>query len=300
MNKQSNNYFFLKNMEENLTYKPFAYIDQYVPEEGTLVYYNTEKTLAVKKNDCSYETSGNLVTLTAPANKFVSTESIADANQQAESWLNVNAQAYANNTGVCTMRPTAWRGDNSSCVLEPSTTLLPFDYMLIKYKWAFGAGKDLDTFTGLVNTGIATLDNKWVGFGHSITEIPKGANAQNAYIMWGGDITDLTGKETCLVNFKKLKEDYTAFNNVVVRMAGVWYSSKASGNIDVEITTYQGGSITKSGEEILNNNGTLVQQLNFSKNIAIQGWNPSIDQVSHIGYINYSQSLSTGEVVITY
>ncbi|RYJ36692.1 Fibronectin, type III domain protein [Flavobacterium anhuiense] len=286
-------------MEENLTYKPFAYIDQYVPEEGTFVYYNSEKTLAVKKNDCPYGTSGSLVTLIAPANKFVSTESAEDANQQAESWLDVNAQAYANNIGTCTIRATAWRGESPSCVLEPATTLLPFDYMIIKYKWAFGAGADLDTFTGLINTGINTLDNKWVGFGLG-SEVPASALAQDSYIMWGGDVQDVTGIETCLVNFRKIKEDYPTLNDIQVRMAGVWWDSKNTGNIDVEITTYLGGTMEKVGKDIVNNNGQLVQQLNFSKNVSIQGKRLTIDQVTNIGYINYSNNLSTANVVINY
>jgi hypothetical protein len=37
--------------------------------------------------------------------------------------------------------------------------------MVIKYKWGNGAGADLDTFTGIVNTGVAALDNKFVGYG---------------------------------------------------------------------------------------------------------------------------------------
>lgn len=286
-------------MEENITYKPFAYIDQYNPVEGTSVYYNTEKTLAVKKNDCLYGTAGNVVTLTAPANKFISTESVADANEQAESWLNANAQAYANNTGICTIRTTAWRGENPSCVLEPSTSLLPFDYMIVKYKWAFGAGADLDTFTGFVNTGINVLDNKWVGYGLS-NEVPASASAQDSYIMWGGDVTDVTGVETCLINFKKIKEDYSGLNDVMLRMAGVWWSSKNTGNIDVEITTYLGGTMAKIDKDIVNNNGQQVQQLNFSKNVAVQGNRLTIEQVTNIGYINYSNNFSTANVVINY
>ncbi|WP_369012551.1 DUF5977 domain-containing protein [Flavobacterium anhuiense] len=286
-------------MEENITYKPFAYIDQYNPVEGTSVYYNTEKTLSVKKNDCTYGTAGNLVTLTAPANKFVSTKSIADANGQAESWLNANAQAYANNIGVCSIRPTAWRGENPSCVLEPATTLLPFDYMIIKYKWAFGAGADLDTFTGLINTGIDTLDNRWVGFGLA-SEVPSSALAQDSYVMWGGDVTDVTGVETCLLNFKKIKEDYATLNDIQARMAGVWWNSKNTGNIDVEITTYLGGTMEKAGKDIVNNNGQQVQQLNFSKNVSVQGQHLTIDQITNIGYINYSNNLSTANVVINY
>ncbi|KAF2507134.1 hypothetical protein EYY60_21750 [Flavobacterium zhairuonense] len=286
-------------MEENTTYKPFAYIDQYIPVEGTSVYYNTEKTLAVKKNDCSRGTAGNLITLIAPANKFVSTESVADADQQAQSWLDANAQAYANNTGICTTRPTAWRGDNPSCVLEPSTTLLPFDYMTVKYKWAFGAGDDLDTFTGFVNTGINILDNQWVGFGLK-NEVPANASAQDSYIIWGGDVQHLTGVETCLINFKKIKEDYSNLNDVLVRLAGVWWSSKDTGNIDIEITTYLGGTMTKVEKDIVNHNGEQVQQLNFSKNVSVQGNHLTIDQATNIGYINYSSNLSTANVVINY
>ena len=286
-------------MEENTAYKPFAYLDHYTPVEGLQVYYNTEKTLTLKKNDCVKGTTGNPVTLTANANKFVSTVSVNDANEQAESWLNANAQAYANNTRTCGIRPTAWRGANPSCVLEPPTTLLPFDYMVIKYKWAPGAGVDLDTFTGFVNTGISNLDKKWVGFGLE-NELPASAAAQDSYIMWGGDMTDLTGTETCLVNFKKVKEVYSNLNDIQIRMAGFWSTSKATGNIDVEITTFLGGTMTKEGKDIINADGDQVQQLNFSKNISVQGKQLSIDEVTHIGYINYSNNLSTAKVVINY
>lgn len=286
-------------MEENTTYKSFAYLDGYTPVEGEQVYYNTEKTLRSKKNDCLKGTTGSQVTLTADANKFVSTISIAEANEQAESWLQANVQAYTNNIGTCTIRPTAWRGANVSCVLEPPATLLPFDYMLIRYKWAPGAGVDLDTFTGFINTGISTLDNKWVGFGLA-NELPASATAQDSYIMWGGDIQDVTGTETCLINFKKVKEVYSNLNDVQIKMAGVWWVSKASGNIDVEITTFLGGTMTKEGKDIINDDGLQVQQLNFSKNISVQGTQLSIDQVTPIGYINYSNNQSTAKVVITY
>lgn len=286
-------------MEENTTYKPFAYLDGYTPVEGEQVYYNTEKTLRSKKNDCLKGTTGSQVTLTAGANKFVSTISIAEANEQAESWLQANVQAYANNIGTCTIRPTAWRGANASCVLEPPATLLPFDYMLIRYKWAPGAGVDLDTFTGFINTGISTLDNKWVGFGLA-NELPASAIAQDSYIMWGGDIQDATGTETCLVNFKKVKEVYSNLNDVQIRMAGVWWTSKASGNIDVEITTFLGGTMIKEGKDIINDDGNQVQQLNFSKNISVQGTQLPIDQATPIGYIHYSNNQSTAKVVITY
>lgn len=87
-------------MEENKTYKPFAYRDHYSPIEDEIIYYNTEKTLNKIKNDCA-QGSGSSETLVAEANKFISVSSVSDANEQAEEWLNVNSQAYANNLGTC-------------------------------------------------------------------------------------------------------------------------------------------------------------------------------------------------------
>lgn len=290
-------------MEENITYKPFAYIDQYNPAEGATVYYNTEKTSTVKKNDCLYGTSGNLVTLIAPANKFISTESVADANLQAQSWLDANAQAYANNTGICTIRATAWRGENPSCVLEPSTTMLPFDYMIIRYKWALGAGRDLDTFTGFVSTG-TEWDSKYMGFGHGHgNELPNNSTAMQSYIMYAGDNRKDNGVEACLINFDKLLSDYTTLKSVPVRMATAWFGEIGTGNIDVEITTYSGGIMQKvdADYDFINIGGSQVQQLTFSKNVPKPpSWVNDIDQVTNIGYITYDKNTSTAKVAITY
>ncbi|MDP5201121.1 DUF5977 domain-containing protein [Flavobacterium sp. DG2-3] len=290
-------------MEENITYKPFAYLDHYIPAEGETVYYNTEKNLAVKKNDCTYGTAGNQVTLTAPANKFVSTESVADADEQAQSWLNANAQAHANNIGICNIRPTAWRGENSSCVLEPLTTLLPFDFMLIKYKWALGAGHDFDTFTGFVSTG-TEWDNKYLGYGHNHgTELPNNSTAMQSYLMHAGDNQKDNGVESCLINFNKLVSDYASLQSIPIRMAGAWYGEIGTGNIDIEIITYSGGTMQKVDAEydFINIGGSQVQQLTFSKNIPKPPtWVNNIDLVTNIGYITYDKNSSTAKVVITY
>ncbi|KRB56726.1 DUF5977 domain-containing protein [Flavobacterium sp. Root186] len=288
-------------MEENTTYKPFNYLDNYSPIEGEVVFYNTEKTLAVKKNDCSKATTGNLVTLTASANKFVSTESVADANEQAESWLNANVQAYANNTGICSIRETAWRGANPSCVIEPPITLQPFDYMVIRYKWALGAGIDFDTFTGFVSTG-TQWDNKYMGFGHGHgTELPNNNTVTESYIMYAGDNRENNGVEACLINFDKLAFDNNSLKSIPVRMAGAWFSQIGTGNIDIEITTFSGGTMEKSGYDFINVDGSQIQQLNFSKNIPYPPtWVNNVNQVTNIGYITYNVDSSTAKVVITY
>ncbi|WP_426485544.1 DUF5977 domain-containing protein [Flavobacterium sp. 2] len=104
-------------MEKNTTYKPFAFIDNYVPTEGETIYYNIEQTLTKTKNDCTIGIPSS-VTLTAEANKFVSNSSIEKANEQAEAWLKTNTQAYANNIGVCMIDNTP----PSSFVLSASVT----------------------------------------------------------------------------------------------------------------------------------------------------------------------------------
>lgn len=263
-------------------------------------YYNIARSLTAAKNDCAAGVIGTSVTLTANANQFVSNESVADANAKADAWLAANVQAYANNAGSC--RLTAWRGINPSCVLEPTTELSPFNYMVIRYKWALGAGQDFDTYTGIVNTGTA-LDNKWMGWGHGFNnEIPENALAENSYIMWAGDNTQANGVESCLVNFSKIITDYPTLNTVQVRIAGSWYRTVSTGNIDVEIVTYNGGRMEKSGYDMINVGGTQVQYLNFSTTVPVQGTNLSknIESVTNLGYITYTKDSSTGKIVMKY
>ncbi|MCD0470493.1 DUF5977 domain-containing protein [Flavobacterium sp. JAS] len=263
-------------------------------------YYNIAKSLTVAKNDCAAGVMGTSVTLNANANQFVSNESVADANAKADAWLSANVQAYANNMGSC--RVTAWRGINPSCVVEPTTELSPFNYMVIRYRWALGAGEDFDTYTGIINSGTA-LDNKWMGWNHGFNnEIPKDAIAENSYVMWAGDNTQANGVESCLVNFSKITADYPALNTVQVRMAGSWYRKLGTGNIDVEIITYRGGRMEKSGYDMINIDGILVDQKNFSKRVPVQGTNlyKNIESVTNLGYITYIKDSGTGKIVINY
>jgi hypothetical protein len=263
-------------------------------------YYNTVKTLDATKNDCAVGAIGSSVTLTANANQFVSTISVADADAKAEAWLAANVQAYANNAGTC--RKTAWRGVNPSCVIDTTTPLLPFNYMIIRYKWALGAGQDFDTYTGIVNTG-TPLDNKWMGWGHDFgNELPIGAIAADSHIMWAGDNTQANGVESCLVNFSKITADYPALNTIQIRMAGSWYRTVGTGNIDVEIVTYLGGTMVKSGYDMINIDGIPVDYRKFSKNVPIQGTNlaKNIESATNLGYITYAKNSATGQIVLTY
>jgi hypothetical protein len=79
--------------------------------------------------------------------------------------------------------------------------------MVIKYKWGNGAGADLDTFTGIVNTGVAA-DNKFVGYGAAQTsQVPSGSSISTSYVFWADDTNAVSGSESVLINFSKVTTD---------------------------------------------------------------------------------------------
>ncbi|MFH6943597.1 DUF5977 domain-containing protein [Flavobacterium sp. FlaQc-52] len=64
-------------------------------------YYNTQLTKTVFKDNCNPGEITEGVELIVYANQFVSNINQADADNQAATWLENNAQIYANNSGVC-------------------------------------------------------------------------------------------------------------------------------------------------------------------------------------------------------
>lgn len=115
-------------------------------------YYNTVRTLAATRNNCSSGYSGNSVTLTANANQFVSAISVADANAQADSWLAVNVQSYANTSGTCTL-------DNTITITNYSDSNLYFTIS--------GAGYSPSAFT--VNTSTTSSTGPWTNNTSGVT-----------------------------------------------------------------------------------------------------------------------------------
>lgn len=145
---------------ENTGYKSFEILERYYTDDGTPTgetkpniitdpdyiapvldtemcppaqrYYNTMQTKAVTKDNCASGKVGTEVTLTANANMFVSGVSIVDANNQAQNWLNANAQIYANLKGTCQISggtppevTPPGDGGNVGCFVEGTLITLP-------------------------------------------------------------------------------------------------------------------------------------------------------------------------------
>lgn len=71
------------------------------PTACKLIYYNAAISIVDSTENCGVGYIGGPVTYTVPANKYSSTISQADADQQAQDELDANAQAYANTHPNC-------------------------------------------------------------------------------------------------------------------------------------------------------------------------------------------------------
>lgn len=198
------------------------------------------------------------------------------------------------------LQAIAWRGISPFCIQAPDEVLNEFDYLVIRYKWAGGAGRDLDTFTGYINTG-TSIDNVFMGFGRPFTEFPTETNYVNAYLGWAGDNMSSNGVEAVLVNFSNVIQKFSHLPAITVRMAAAWYGQKNSGNIDIEIVTYLGGTMQKVGFDIQNVGGVMVQSIQFPKYIPDPPhWTNDINMVTPVGFVTYYKSNKSGRIVITY
>lgn len=74
------------------------------------LYFNTTKSAAYQRNDCTGGRVGESYTYVVPAGKYYSTISQFDADQKAESELALNGQATANLYTACVFRNTMQQG----------------------------------------------------------------------------------------------------------------------------------------------------------------------------------------------
>jgi len=70
-----------------------------------IIFYNTQLSATVTKNDCGTGYTGSSVTYIIPANKYSSDVSQVDADNKALADLNTNKQTYANANGSCAIIP---------------------------------------------------------------------------------------------------------------------------------------------------------------------------------------------------
>lgn len=172
-----------------------------------------------------------------------------------------------------------------------------FDFMVLRYTWTGAAGTDLDTFTGLINTG-TIYDDDYVGFSQGDTKVPAGSSTP--YIWWGSDNTG-TGVEAILIDIKKFIEDNPSTPNPIqVRMNAVWFATRLTGDITVGVTTYTGGTMSYDAPtfNFINTGGAEVQNISLPFNVLANNTNHVITDSSPVAILDYDKTTETATLTL--
>ena len=178
-----------------------------------------------------------------------------------------------------------------------------FDYLVFRYFWGENDGRDLDTSTGYVNTGIILpngkkLDEMPVGYGMA----GRNDNETSNYVQFGGD-NMASGNECVFITTNTLITHYDTLPDIVnIDVYANWWGSRLTGNCEFELTAYKGGIIVKEGSFNYNNvGGTAVLITRTKVNIASQGSGNTSDyknRYSKIGQIQYNKLRRNATYVI--
>ena len=169
-------------------------------------------------------------------------------------------------------------------LIKEETEVQDFDYAVIKYKWTNQGGKDLDT-----RTYISTPNRSNVGV------VGWGRLANDAdYLSWNDDNRG-SGVEGILVNILNLKRDFPGQKDFVISLAAFWFDKKYSGDLNIEVNTYRGGTMSRSGYDWQNAGGTLVQNLSFDANTQLQ-IQESETAGTPLGVLSYNTDTKLGKL----
>lgn len=149
-----------------------------------------------------------------------------------------NTKAYEGTvTSLCT---TTFGGSTMTFSAGIATYLKPFDYLVIRYKNNTG-GLNLNSFTGLVNTGTAYDIN----YGSNTHWVGDSEPSTSPYLTFAGNNTTNGGEEAVMVNFPQFLLDFPSPRPTIItiRLHAWWYDSKVSGNTQIEFQTWLGGTV---------------------------------------------------------
>lgn len=142
---------------------------------------------------------------------------------------------------------------------EQIVVIPEFDFLVPSYEWADDAGKDFDTATAFLNTGLPGVDNILVGWSRDMATTSWQVGD---YLRHGGDNLQSGQEAVCIYmyellsesNFPKLPED------IMVGVWGNWYEKKGTGKVTVRYTAYKGGKMYRQGTGFINRGGEKVYE----------------------------------------
>lgn len=154
-----------------------------------------------------------------------------------------------------------------------------FDYLVLKYNWSGTSGKDLDTATEFISTGLQYVDNRALGYhmygdvewngssatnGKSINKNTTGGSglvgstgnptkdsgatltdpSGRTILVWGGDNTNLNAGESLYVDVQNLLKNNLP-DSIYIDLYAIWWSDPSSNPIKVEVTAYKNGTMKR-------------------------------------------------------
>ncbi|AOM76000.1 hypothetical protein [Pedobacter steynii] len=182
---------------------------------------------------------------------------------------------------------------------DPGIEVSDFDFMAVSYQWGEGAGSDLDILVGFENTG-TQYDEVYVGYGQGNTVVPRDATPANTYLQWGTDNTGTNGYEGALIGMKTFLNAFPNLPEVVeVGLYAVWYSTPVTGNFNVELVTYKGGTMTHSGTNFVNTGGTRVSSNQVALSTMKKAPNSTLPSDYYkIGTVRYNKITASATIEI--
>lgn len=184
------------------------------------------------------------------------------------------------------------RGEESdtASVIQPAknVVILPeFDYLTFIYRWTDDSGRDLDTATVVLDSGIPGLDNKPLGF----SCVGNNDSIASNYIKWPGDNTG-TGTESACIYLGDIVDNVpSSTRKITIGLYGNWYGSIGNGEISMEYYTYKGGTMSapsSAGGLYTNNGGEEVSH--DTANVTVTSTvhaGCNVNQMTLIGMLEY-------------
>lgn len=175
------------------------------------------------------------------------------------------------------------------------------DFLVFRYLWNASAGKDLDTATELLNSGIPGVDNMAVGWG-----CPGNNNSTVTELMkWGGDNRggDNTGsgQECVYVSVNDLRNKYLDTLPAITHFMAyaTWFGTKGTGKAAFNLIAYKGGEMSQNGYNFINIGGEEICNKIHSFDVStVKGMPDYKNSYTSVAKISYNKNSNTVSIAV--
>ena len=154
---------------------------------------------------------------------------------------------------------------------SPIVVVIPeFDYLVLRYSWGDDDGKDFDTDTEFVNTGLPGVDGILVGWSKNMQATQWQVKD---YLLHGGDNMQSGREAVCIYMNNLLSPENLAVlpQEIKLDAYGNWYENRIKGNVTISFTAYKGGEMIKNKTDFININGEEVYNGSETINVSAVG-----------------------------